>query len=213
MKDWRKISTLSTPGIEPGHLMQTSRNLSYVSHYVGACVHACVHVNRPFKVLGHISSRISGCIPGGCVFLCRCIFVKLTDLIFMIYEFYVPSSWRGLYPASIRGGVNGFNVYPGTGCVSFSAFCPVLSLAVALRLCWTQIQGGPLLCLSSFLVHSLWLPYMQLTHRHLGWKSQWRVITIWKKKVEFDEWWSNGMWKRKSTPTFAFMTEGNDEKN
>ena len=38
-------------------------------------------------------------------------------------------------PGSIPGGVWNFNFYPGTGCVSFVVFCPVLSSVVALTLC------------------------------------------------------------------------------
>ena len=44
-----------------------------------------------------------------------------------------------------RRGRN-FNFCPGTGCVSF-VFCLVLSLGMALILCWPHIQGGQPLCL------------------------------------------------------------------
>ena len=45
----------------------------------------------------------------------------------------------------VPGRIKNFNLYPGTGCVSF-VFCPVLFLAVAPTLCWPDFQGSPPLC-------------------------------------------------------------------
>ena len=52
----------------------------------------------------------------------------------------------GRVPAFQPGGIRNFNFCPGIGCVSF-VFCPVLSSAEALTLCWPHIQGGPPLCI------------------------------------------------------------------
>ena len=66
---------------------------------------------------------------------------------------YVAVAWSIRVPAfqpggpgSIPVGVRNLNSYPGIGCVSF-VFCPVLSSAEALTLCWLYIQGGPPLCI------------------------------------------------------------------
>ena len=74
-------------------------------------------------------------------------------------------------PGSIPGGVRNLNPYPGIVCVSF-VFCPVLSPAEALTLCWLHIQGGPPLCICLvFWSIDNCSSYRHLTHGHLGCKS------------------------------------------
>ena len=75
-------------------------------------------------------------------------------------------------PGSIPGGVRNFNFSPEIGCVSF-VFCPVLSPAEALTLCWPHIHGGPPLCICLvFRSIDNCSPCRHLTHGHLGCKSR-----------------------------------------
>ena len=60
----------------------------------------------------------------------------------------------------------------GLGVCPLSVFCPVLSSAEDLTLCWPHIQGGPPLCICLvFWSRDCCSPYMHLTHGHLACKS------------------------------------------
>ena len=55
----------------------------------------------------------------------------------------------------------------GLGVCPLPVFCLVLSLAMALTICWSQISGRP----SIVLIQSLCSPYRHLTHGNLDCKS------------------------------------------
>ena len=84
----------------------------------------------------------------------------------------VPAFQPGV-PDSISCGIRNFNFYPGTRCISFSVFCPVLPLAMDLILYWPHIQGGQPLCIFLFFWPIVFCPsFRNLTHRQLDSKCQ-----------------------------------------
>ena len=64
-----------------------------------------------------------------------------------------------------------FNVYPGTGFVSFVVFCHVLSLSEALSFCFPDSERPALVNVSSVLLQSRPPPYRLMTHGNLSCKS------------------------------------------
>ena len=106
---------------------------------------------------------------------------NLNNNIFKISK--IISEWQNGYllrrgvvnrvPAFQPSGVRNFNFCPGIGGVCpLPVFCPVLSSAEALTLCWPHIQGDPPLCISLvFWSRDCCSPYRHLTHGHLACKS------------------------------------------
>ena len=134
-----------------------------------------VHNNAGFNSFMHISKNIWSIsyeteftvglfwMP---FFICSIVlgYIRRSDVVGRVPAFQTGG------PGSIPGGVRNFNSYPRIGCVSF-VFCPVLSPAEALTLCWPHIQGGlPLcICLVFWSIDNC-SPYRHLTHEHLGCK-------------------------------------------
>ena len=76
---------------------------------------------------------------------------------------------RVRFPAGLEILISilGLCVYPS------SVFCRILSLAVALILRWSHIQGGPPLCICLVFWSTVCCsPYRILTHGLLGWMSR-----------------------------------------
>ena len=110
-----------------------------------------------------------------------CTFMQALNKLNIISEIYLsgilfsPSPWHGRWSPyfairgqdSIPGGVRNFNLYPGTGCVSFFFVLSCVASGGGPDVLTTYSERSALVYLSSGLVYNLLLPYRHLTHEHL----------------------------------------------